>query len=551
MTTTQNEPITIFSAKKIITMNDAQPEATHVAVQGGRILAVGNEEEVRSWCKDEVAIDDRYADQILMPGLIEGHSHLHEGVVWRYVYLGYYDRRGPDGTLWEGLKSIEEVIERLKEANTQSTDQEVLVGWGFDPIYFGERRMTVKDLDQVSTTRPVVIMHASMHLMNVNTPMLQKAGIDRFTDTDGVLKFEDGEPTGELQEFAAMFPVTKYIGNPFRTLSMAPESLQNFANICRIAGVTTATDLVNEFSEEGIRSLSSVTRDDDFPVRIVPAASGMLFGNDVEACLEALQNYADLGHDKLHLGLVKLIVDGSIQGFTARVRWPGYYNGAPNGIWIVAPEDLNDIIMRYHKAGIQLHIHTNGDEATEAAIDALEAAITAHPRPDHRHTLQHCQMADTAQYRRMAKLGLCVNLFSNHIFYWGDAHYTMTMGPERANRMNSCRTALDHGVPLAMHSDAPITPLGPLFTAWCAVNRITASGRQLGEHERITVPEALYAITQGAAYTLSLDHVVGSIEVGKYADFCVLAEDPLAVPAEELKDVKIVDTVIGGRSTQQ
>src|SRR5690625_5545907 len=121
----------------------------------------------------------------------------------------------------------------------------------------------------------------------------------------------------------------------------------------------------------------------------------------------------------------------------------------------------------------------------------------------------------------------------------------MTMGPERANRMNSCRTALDHGVPLAMHSDAPITPLGPLFTAWCAVNRITASGRQLGEHERITVPEALYAITQGAAYTLSLDHVVGSFEVGKYADFFVFEVDTMVVPAEERKGLKIVNSVVG------
>src|SRR5699024_6493164 len=221
-------------------------------------LAVGNEAEVRSWCKDEVQIDDRYADQVLMPGLIEGHSHLHEGVVWRYVYLGYYDRRGPDGTLWEGLKSIEAVIERLKEANTESTDQEVLVGWGFDPIYFGERRMTVKDLDQVSTTRPIVIMHASMHLMNINTVMLQKDNNDRCTYTDWVLKSEDRERTGELQEFAAMFPVTKYIGNPCRTLGMAPESLPNFANICRIPCVNTATNLVNKLSEESISSLSKV-----------------------------------------------------------------------------------------------------------------------------------------------------------------------------------------------------------------------------------------------------------------------------------------------------
>lgn len=206
--------------------------------------------------------------------------------------------------------------------------------------------------------------------------------------------------------------------------------------------------------------------------------------------------------------------------------------------------------MEYHRAGVQMHIHTNGDEATELAINAIEQALTKHQRPDHRHTLQHCQMANRAQYQRMSKLGICVNLFSNHLFYWGDEHYEMTIGPERAERMNACRTALEHNVPLAIHSDAPVTPMGPLFTAWCAVNRVTASGRQLGEYEQLTIPEALFAITMGAAYTLHLDHLIGSIEVGKYADFCVLAQDPMGVPATEIKNIQVVDTVIGGVSTK-
>lgn len=537
----------IFKARKILTMNPYQPEATHVAVQDGRILAVGTEEEAQAWGVGEV--DDRYADNVLMPGLIEGHCHLHEGVVWRYVYLGYYDRKGPDNTVWPGLKSIEAVIERLIEHKGKLESGETLVGWGFDPIYFGSRRMSVRDLDKVSADEPVVVMHASMHLMNVNTATLKKAGVDRFTDIEGIVKFDDGEPTGELLEFAAMFPVTKMLGNPFRTLGQAPESLERFAKVARNAGVTTATDLVNEISEEGIASLSAITADPAFPVRIVPAASGMLFGNDVQACLDKLDQLKPMAHDKLKLGIVKLVVDGSIQGFTARVRWPGYFNKAPNGIWVVAPADLPGIVEGYHKAGAQLHIHTNGDEATQAALDALEKAIIAHPRPDHRHTLQHCQMADKAQFRKMAKLGVCANLFSNHIFYWGDAHHDMTMGPDRANRMNSCRTALDHGVPLAIHSDAPITPLGPLFTAWCAVNRRTASGRVLGESEQINVQEALYAITMGAAYTLHMDDRIGSIEIGKYADFCVVDRDPLSVAPQELKDVKVLGTVLSGKPT--
>ncbi|HLR13535.1 MAG TPA: amidohydrolase, partial [Burkholderiaceae bacterium] len=442
-----------------------------------------------------------------------------------------------------------DVVARLQAHGRDLPEGEILVGWGFDPIYFGSRRMSVHDLDKVSATSPVVVMHASMHLMNVNTPTLKKAGIDRFTDIEGIVKFDDGEPTGELLEFAAMFPVTRMLGNPFRTLSNVPESLDNFARIARNAGVTTATDLVNEITDEGMASLSKVTADPSFPIRIVPAASGMLYGTQVKECLEQLDKLRPLAHDKLHLGIVKLVVDGSIQGFTARVRWPGYFNGAPNGIWVTAPDDLPEIVAGYHRAGAQLHIHTNGDEATAVALEALEQALIADPRPDHRHTLQHCQMADGAQYRKMAELGVCVNLFANHLFYWGDAHYSLTMGPDRANRMNSCRTALDHGLTLAIHSDAPITPLSPLFTAWCAVNRQTASGRILGDQERITVPEALYAITMGAARTLHMDDRIGSIEVGKFADFCVLDRDPTSTSGEALKDVEVLGTILGGEPT--
>ena len=135
-----------------------------------------------------------------------------------------------------------------------------------------------------------------------------------------------------------------------------------------------------------------------------------------------------------------------------------------------------------------VHSHTNGDQATEMALDCLEGALLDQPARDHRFTLQHCQLADAAQFRRMAALGMCVNLFPNHHFYWGDQHYETTVGPERAMRMNACATALASGVPLAIHSDAPVTPLGPLFTAWCAVNRRTASGRTLGTSEASRSP---------------------------------------------------------------
>ncbi|MFO1168737.1 MAG: amidohydrolase family protein [Rhodoblastus sp.] len=213
----------------------------------------------------------------------------------------------------------------------------------------------------------------------------------------------------------------------------------------------------------------------------------------------------------------------------------------------MSPQRLAEALEAALQMGVLVHCHTNGDEATELVLDTMEAALRKHPSSDHRFTLQHCQLADRAQFRRMARLGMSVNLFPNHHYYWGDEHYRLTVGPERAERMNACRAALDIGVPLAIHSDAPVTPLGPLFTAWCAVNRLTASGRTLGETEKITVTEALRAITLGAAWQLKLDGELGSIEVGKRADFAVLEDDPTDIAPAKLKDVRIWGTVHGGR----
>ena len=160
--------------------------------------------------------------------------------------VGFYDRRGPDGRLWPGLKSFDAVAARLREFGQGLAAGETLIGWGFDPIFFGGQRMSVRDLDAVSAERPVVVMHASMHLMNVNTPMLARAGIDRDTDIEGISRFDDGRPNGELCEFAAMFPVMRLIGSPFRTVGLSEDGLRLFGQVAQWAGVTTATDLVNE-----------------------------------------------------------------------------------------------------------------------------------------------------------------------------------------------------------------------------------------------------------------------------------------------------------------
>lgn len=537
---------TVYAARQILTMNPARPTATHVAVRDGRILGVGPLAELAGWGPH--VLDTRFADCVLMPGLVEGHSHLMAGTLWRHAYCGCFDVTDPDGRRVPGSPSIDAVLATLGDA-AAARPEGPIVGWGFDPIYFGSRRCTREDLDRVSSTRPVGVLHASGHILNVNTAALQAAGFLRTgIDHPAFPLGSDGLPTGELKGPEAMLPALDHVGLNRSFLSGDEFGIRAFGRLAVRAGVTTATDLAATLLDPELETLLRLTAEADYPVRLVPLLR--LIGITPAQAVERALALRARSTEQLHLGRIKVVADGSIQGFSARLRWPGYYNGAPNGLWYTAPEAMRECYERALAAGVQVHTHTNGDEATALALDLMQAALAAQPRPDHRFTLQHVQLADAAQFRRMKALGLSVNLFANHLYYWGDQHAAITVGPERAARMNACRSALDAGVPLAIHSDAPITPLAPLFTAWCAVNRLSASGRVLGEAERIGVPEALHAITLGAAATLGLDGEIGSIECGKRADFCVLGDDPTAVPPEALKDVPVWGTVQGGRVFQ-
>ncbi|HOB92904.1 MAG TPA: amidohydrolase [Aquabacterium sp.] len=546
---------TVYQAKRIVTMNPAQPAATHVAVRDGRILAVGDLDRMAAWGAFE--LDTRFADKVLLPGFVEGHCHLKEGGMWDRPYLGWFDRRDPQGKVWPGVRSMDAAVARLSEIDAQMAAagqpaDAPLVVWGFDPIYFGGERMTVEHLDRVGNgTRRIVVAHANGHLLNASSAMLAAAGVDGDCEVEGVVKFDRGplagQPTGELQEPAAMYLVLKHVGNAGLLAPLDDAGLRAFGAICKLQGVTTATDLVNRLGEAELAVLRRNTDDDDFPVRILPAFQAFHGTHGAAAGAEHVRGLIPTSTDRLRFGLVKMMLDGSIQGYSARLRWPGYVNGAPNGIWVTAPSQYEADFEVYHRAGLTIHSHTNGDEASLAAIDAVERVLARAPRPDHRHTLQHGQMIDRPMFDRMAQLGLCANLFANHLWYWGDQHHDMTMGPDRAHRLDDCRAALDAGVHLAIHSDAPVTPLAPLFTAWCAVNRITPSGRVLGASQRLRVDEALHAITLGPAWTLKLDHEIGSIEVGKRADFAVLGDDPFAVDPMALKDIPVWGTVLSGR----
>ena len=190
-------PTTIFRARRILTMNPSRPEATHVAVRDGRILGVGPLDELTGWGAH--VLDDRFADKVLLPGFVEGHSHASEGTFWRWPYVGRFDRLDPDGKVWPGAASIEAVVERLiAEERRLGPPDEAMPAWGLDPIYYGDRRVGRQDLDRVSATRAVGVMHASGHIFNVNTRVLELAGLLRpGVNHPGIPLGADGLPTGD------------------------------------------------------------------------------------------------------------------------------------------------------------------------------------------------------------------------------------------------------------------------------------------------------------------------------------------------------------------
>ncbi len=538
-------------------MDPSQPVVEAVAVREGRILAAGSFDECASWGPHDV--DDRFADHVLVPGMIEAHAHSLEGAFALLPYVGWFDRHRLEGTA-PGVRSYDELIERLSALDEEMTRdgsgqlEPVIVG-GFDPIYFeDEARLTKDHLDQASMTRPIFVFHASAHLATVNSAMLRAHDVGRHSTTEGIAKDADGEPNGELQEIPAMMAGGASALQGILRAMNDPAAIDALGRICANQGITMLVDLASAgLQRPQSQQLWHETIDrDEYPARILQRHVAALppGSTDWAEAADAILALRETDTDKLRTAGIKIILDGSIQGFTAKMDWPGYYTGHDHGIWMTAPAQLLDICRPFHERGINIHTHCNGTMTIDLWIDTVEQLLIEHPWLDHRHTVQHCQLTSPAQYRRMAKLGMCANIFTNHIWYWGDQHHDLTVGPERARRMEACHTAEREGVSFSIHSDANVTPLGHLHTMWCAVNRVTPSGRVLGPDERISAESALRAVTLGAAYQLHLDAEFGSIECGKAADFTVLDDDPLMVDPMTIKDIGVWGTVIAGQPFQ-
>jgi predicted amidohydrolase YtcJ len=529
----------VYGARAIYDMKSSQSVGTALAISDGVVVRVGRLGEVVESLGGSVRRDDRFADAILLPGFVESHCHLRAiGALEQHPWVGPEDRRRSDGATMVGSPHVDHVLATLR--GLMGTTPRIFA-FGYDPTRTKGPLLDRWALDTVSTSRPVVVMNASAHVAYANSAALNEGGA-MTSDDPGVLRDGDGVPTGVLNEraMALVTDLAAFLGTD------VTKAVHAGAHVAARAGVTTASELALFAAGDDFTTYRAAVQSAPIRVAYSPLMSVMSSRWSPDELLEHLRAIREHDNDRFFMGPLKWILDGSIQGRTAALNYPGYCGGdAHDTLFYEAPE-LTNALRPFHNAGYAAAIHSNGDRAIDVAIEALQSLLAEAPRTGHGHRLEHVQMATSAHIAALAKLDVAVNLFINHVYYWGDVHAASTMGPEKAERLDPAKDVLDAGVTLALHSDAPVTPLDPLFSAWCALSRTTSSGRVLGPDQRLTRFDALRAITTGPAQQIGAHHRGGVLEPGAWADVVALEDDPFEVELDALPHIGVRGTVVGG-----
>lgn len=529
---------TVYKNGTIITLDKHNTLAETVAVTDGTIIAVGSFKEVERYIDRHTEIID-LGGKTMLPGFYDSHSHLLSQAANRhYVDLSAFGN--------ENIKSIGGCIKLLKEKADSTPEGHWVLGLRFRDISMVEKRpLTRDDLDKVSTKHPVFVLEASSHVAYVNSYALEKSTVSESTvnPDGGVFGRYAGTatPNGIIEEAAIKY-FTDAAG--LKQPSPTKEDLRDITYKYAKAGVTTANDGGTTF--ETLELALEAAEQSQLFTRIVVNLTCPHSGMSVkETCHKAKQyNY----NKQVSFGCMKMMQDGSIQNGTAYLTKPYYNskNGERGYPWL-EKETLTANVIEAAENGFIVQCHCNGDAAIDDVLDAYEAAIQKCNITDGRFTLVHAQTIRPDQLERVKRLGVAITFFGPHIYYYGDRHYDTYLGPERAERMNPYHEAITIGIPTTIHTDAPVFPQDPLFCIWCAVNRITAEGRILGENQRISPLEALKSYTIYGAYQYHEENIKGSIEPGKQADFVILNENPLECEPIKIKDITVLETIVGNK----
>lgn len=518
-------------------MDRSNPEATVLLVKKGRVSRIGTDDILSLPEASGLPVIDMQ-QQVILPGFVDAHSHFPSSGL---SVLGANLRPSPLGS----VDSIQVLLSTLTSAEKSLTDNRWLLGFNYDNTVFESGlHPTRTQLDGISTERPIYVWHQSGHMGVANSAALKALGYQESSVAPfgGHLgrDFSTGRLNGLLQESAA--PDVSRILKSVPTKELLAV-LSHARNEYLAAGVTTVQDGYS--GESQMRLWRWAQRLGLLPQRIVVWPAHKKMGKKILA-----RKFEFSSNESFYFGPVKIIADGSPQGLTAYLTEP-YFRPQASGLqknyagFPAMPSSvLNQLVEQYHQEGFNLAVHSNGDAAIDDVLDAIESAQKLHPRPDARHIIVHAQTVRQDQIRRMEALNVSASFFVTHTYYWGVWHETRSLGPERAANISPTGWADEESVRYSLHTDAPVTPMDPMQLIWSAVERKTLRGNVLGANQRVSVDRALHALTIDAAWQSGTESAVGSLEVGKHADFIVLSDDPYEV--SDVRQISVQSTFIGG-----
>jgi hypothetical protein len=528
---------------RIVTVDKDFTVAESVAVKDGKILAVGPSRKIMKWRGERTEVIDLGSNMVL-PGLIDSHLHM----VGTGLTMAQINCRTPP------VKSIADIVEAVKQRVSRARPGEWIQGRGWDQAKLSDHRNPTRwDIDEVSPDNPVWLTRTCGHVAVANSKALEIAGVRKDTPQPfggNIVRDERGEPTGILQEAPAMNIVRNHI---------PPVGFEETCGAIRFASRAFSEAGLTGVIEAGIepmamRTYQKVADEGELKVRVNMMLAGRIAG---EAMGESLRRIGEFplatgyGNSLLRFLGLKLLIDGGIGGRTALMREP--YEGEPEnrGILTMSEDELQRLLDAGNQAGMTVGVHCAGGKAMDIVLRAFERTDRRRPIKGRRFALIHAYQPSEENFEQCRRLGVVVASQPSFLYYLGDSYHE-NVGDERSKWLKPHRAWIDNGIVVASGTDSPVTPYLPFPSLWASIARRTeVRGTRMGTEQRINREEAIRLYTINGAYHTFEEDVKGSIEPGKIADMVVIDRNILTCPEDDIKDTKVLRTILGGKTVYE
>ncbi|MCG3862691.1 MULTISPECIES: amidohydrolase [unclassified Photobacterium] len=542
---------TIFYGGSVITMEKAQPRAEAVVTSKyGKIVYVGLEKDALKQYPNSKKVD--LDDKVLMPGFIEQHLHpFLASLTLNMPVIAPEEWKLPSKT-WPAVTNHDDYIAALMAQEKALTDpNEVLWTWGFNNFFHGE--LSRQELDKISNTRPIGVWHRSAHEFYVNSAFIKKFGLNQ-DDIDKLGKEVADQANldeGHFLEGGALIYLLPRIASELGNKERFSAGLKQMVTMLHQKGVTAYNEPGAFIPDYMIDTYLEILGGESTPMYsfFTPESKTPYFTKGKEGVLKEVERITttlpEEGKVRFFDKQVKLLFDGAIISQLMKMK-DGYIDGH-HGEWIQTPEDVEAITKIFWENDYQILVHVNGDLGVEKLIKILEKRQAEYPREDHRFTIIHFANSTDEQVEKLKSLGAIISVNPYYVTGFSEKFGEVGLGKERAHSMVRLATIEKEGIPVSLHSDAPMAPSDPLLLAWSAATRMTNEGNVIRPDLALSRDAALRGITIEAAYSWGEEETLGSIKTGKIANFTILEQDPYKVDIKTLKDLPIYGTVFEGK----